>query len=498
MPATDSIRSWNRGVIRGIQRPQTKRIPAAVAMDIFSENLYFTKKYYYHCMVFLPILITTQIKMLFMKRMKLLFTLALPVILCQDVHAQTSSRLVAEAHWTNNGAMFKPMDSSSFIYNTTVRGGDLKHTLKYDNSTTWSYLGDTAYVNSWYYTQDFDANNNISTITAQYWSGTSWVLSTRTLYTYNTLNNITTIIHQNWGGTTWVPQTKNVYTYDANNLLLLDQLMHWNTLTSAFDAYSQKTYSYDALTHKLLNETDQDVFSGSPVYTSQYVYTYTSANQLLTTTYSIWNSGWVNSSMTTNAYDVSGNMITSLYQTWDVPSSAWVNVTYNIYSSFTTSHLPQSQINQKWDTAGMGSWVNTMQYTYTYNSYEQLTSSTGQSWNVVGIFEYASGDPKVNYYYSTYSNVNAVKNIVSNNGTANMYPVPASSTVRIDLNWDAAQASTISVYDMAGRMVTPVMNVPVATEYHTSLSVGHLATGTYVVKISGANGNIEKQIVVAK
>jgi hypothetical protein len=435
-----------------------------------------------------------------MKRMKLLFTLALPVLLCQNIQAQTSSRLTAQAHWNHNGVMFMPTDSSTYVYSSNQRGGDLTHTLKYDNSTLWNYNNDSArYLNFQYYTQEFDANNNITMNTLQEWDmlTSAWVPLSRVLYTYTSANMMATQIWQTWGGASWLPVSKDVYTYDGTNQLILDQYQTWNGLTMVFDPYSQKTYSYDAITHKLLNETDQDVFSGTPTYTGQYVYTYTAGNQLMTKAFSTWNSGWVNSDMYTYAYDSSGNRITQLYQIYDVPTSAWVNVTYNLYGNFNSSHLPQSEIDQSWNSTGSGLWVNFIQFTYTYNSYGQMTSSVGQSWNVVGIFEYATGDPMVRNYYSTYSPA-AVKEVVSTNGTANIFPVPASDLLHIDLKWNVAQSSAIAIYDMAGRMVTPLINVPSGSEYHTSLSVGNLAAGMYVVKINGANGQIVKQIVVAK
>jgi len=433
-----------------------------------------------------------------MNKRNLLFTLAIPVLLCQNAQAQTATRLIAQSDYTHDGAMFKASDSTSYKFTSDKRGGDMSHTHKYDNATQFYYQGDSMYVNSQYTTQDFDANNNISSTTTQYWSGTAWVLSSRTLFTYTSSNKIATRIDQYWGGTSWVPQTKNVYTYDAKDLLQLDQYQIWNGLTLKFDNYSTKTYTYDAVTNKLLNQTDQDVYSGSPVYTQQYVYTYTTDTQLLTSSYNTWSSGWVNVNMYTNTYDVAHNRTSQLYQVYNTGTSAWENVTYMIYSSFTAAHMPQSEIDQYWNTSSGGSWVNTMQRTYTYNSNNQMTSSIGKSWNVVGVFEYAVGDPMANYYYGTYGtstlNVNSILNA---NGTADMFPVPASDMLHINLKWNTAQASTIAIYDMTGRMVTPLMNVPSATEYHTALSVNTLAAGTYVVKINGTDGQIVKQIVVA-
>src|ERR1700733_3485514 len=105
----------------------------------------------------------------FMKRKMLLLTLAIPVILCQNAQAQTSSRLIAQAHWSSNGATYIPNDSTAYSY-SSGRGGDLNHQLKYDYAENWQYLGDTAYANNYYYLQTFDANNNLLSTITQFWS----------------------------------------------------------------------------------------------------------------------------------------------------------------------------------------------------------------------------------------------------------------------------------------------------------------------------------------
>src|ERR1700722_11722379 len=104
----------------------------------------------------------------FMKRKMLLLTLAIPAILSQNLQAQNSSRLIAKSDWVNNGIIFTPLDSSSYSY-SGGRGGDLTHKLKYDNATTWSYVDtSTGYENAQNYIQEFDAFNNITSITYQY------------------------------------------------------------------------------------------------------------------------------------------------------------------------------------------------------------------------------------------------------------------------------------------------------------------------------------------
>ena len=434
--------------------------------------------------------------MLFMKRMKLLFTLAIPVLLCQDIQAQISSRLIAAAHWSNNGAMFKQVDSSAYAYSGTVRGGDLKHPMLYDNGTTWVYVNDSAYENSTATLQTFDANNNVLTATNEYWSGTSWVLNTKMIYTYNSSNQVLTAIMQTWDGTSWVSASEDVYSYNTGGKLQSDEYEVWGL--AGYTGVSTKVYSYDLTNTWLINETDQNI-AGSPMYTRQIAYTYDStAHRLLTTTTSNWNgAAWVNDSLTTNTYDTAGHLITTLRQTYNTVLSRWDNTNFSLFSSF-VGNMPQTEIDQVWNSTGSGSWDNASKHTNTYNSFNQLTSTQGISWNVSGSqFEYALGDPMWNYYYQTYGTNVAVNNVVSSNGEANIYPVPAQNMLHIDIKWNVAQSASIAIYDMSGRMVAPVMDVPSSTEYRAGISVNNLAAGMYQVKISGTQGEIVKQIVIA-
>jgi hypothetical protein len=429
-----------------------------------------------------------------MKRKMLLFTLALPVIFCQNVRAQTSSRLVAKADLANNGAGFTPTDSTNYTYSGS-RGGDLNHTLKYDNATTWDFLGDTSYINAWYYVQAFDANNNITSIISQYWSGTGWVNATNNIYTYDSSNNVIKIIQQTWGGSSWVPVSEDVYSY-VGSKLVADQYEVWNGLTASFTSSSEKEYYYDPVTGYKTNETDISLVSG-PVNQTEYNYTYSGTGQLLTTTYSTWNGAmWNPSTMYSNTFDTTGNLINTLFQTYDSVSASWVNSTLNSYSSFVSGN-PQMDLLQNWDTAGGGQWDNIMQFANSYNGYNQLTSKIGESWNIVGTFEFALGDPMSNYYYETYTPSNvSVKNVAGNTSEVNIYPVPAQNMLHIDLNWNEAQAATITIYDVQGRVMRQ-WDAPNGTQYYSAVSVDNLATGTYFVKINGTQEQIVKQFVIA-
>ena len=426
-----------------------------------------------------------------MKRKMLLLTLALPVILCQNLQAQTSSRLVASSDYSSDGASLNVNDSTSYTYYSNNRGGDLTHTMKYDVATNMNFVGDTAFNNNLNYLQTFDANNNILTTITQVWSSGAWVNSTNIVYSYNAAGQIASKVYQSWGGASWVNTSEEVYSYNTAGELYLDQTNVWNSLTSSFLPSSQNIYYYDG-TGRLLQEVDQtyNSVSGLYDYTSQILYTYSLITN--TTTYSNWTgSAFVNNYMYTDTYDSTGDLLTDLYQTFN--GSAWVNQVLHVYSGFSGT-MPGVEIDQIWDTTGGGTWDNVKKYMYAYNGFGQMTSSVGESWNPGVGWEFASGDPTSYYYYASYSA--AVKNVVTNNGSVNLYPVPAQNILHVHLNWNEAQSATISMYDMTGREVNK-MSVPFGSQFSGAISVNNLADGMYVIRIEGTQGQIVKQVVVA-
>ncbi len=427
-----------------------------------------------------------------MKRKMLLLTLALPALLCQDLKAQTMSRLVGSADYTYNGASYDVNDSTAYTY-SAGRGGDLMHTLKYDMSTNWVMVGDTAYNNNFNYLQTFDGNNNIISTITQYWDGTTWVNWTNVLYSYNGSGQVATITHQTWNGIDWVNGTQDVFGYNTAHQLYLDQTGTWDTGLVAFTPVSQKIYYFDSAS-RLIQEVDQTYNSAATVYeyTAQYMYTYSLITN--TTTYSTWTgSGFAASYKYTDTYDSTGNLLTHLYQTYS--GTAWINQTLNVYSGFTAGHMATTGIDQIWDSTGTGSWANVTMHMYTFNGNDQLTYATAESWHVGDFWEFATGDAAARYYYQDFDPT-AVKSVVTKAGNANLYPVPARGTINVDVNWNDAQAGTVTMFDMSGREVNK-MNIPYGTHFNGAMQVNNLADGMYVVRISGTQGEIVKQVVVA-
>jgi len=427
-----------------------------------------------------------------MKRMKLLFTLALPVLLYQNAQAQTGSRLVAKADWHNDGAIFQPTDTAVYMYSGT-RGGDLHHTMKFDTARTWGYHNDgTGFVDSTNTIETFDANNMLTSVTNQTWNGTSWTNVSKSLYFY-TGTQLTTLVYQAWEVSNWINISNDVYSYDPSGRLTQDVYGIWNSLTAAFTSSSEWTYFYDGSGNMI--QKNQLTISGS-TYTnvSQESITYNSANEITSDTYSQWNGvSYVPSYMNAYTYDTVGDRLTAQYSTYNMSSSAWDNVTLKTYSAF-SNMMPGAELDQTWDTTGGGSWVNVKEYTYTYNTSNQLINSVGESFNPAGFPEFANGDPMSNYYYESYSTT-AVQNVVAN-GSVSIFPNPAQDAININLKWNQAQSFTIAVFDMSGRMMS-LTSVPATAQYSTMLNVNTLPAGNYIIKINGQNGQITQQVVVA-
>lgn len=426
-----------------------------------------------------------------MNKMKLLLTLAVPVFLSQATQAQ-SSRLTAQAHWTHDGAEFKRTDSSFYNYSSTSRGGDLNHLLKFDDGTMYTFvLGDTQ-NNQTRWIQEFDGSNNLTSKVEQQWDFMlmDWVNTTKWIYTYSSTNLKSTMITQHWDGTSaWITDSKNTYTYNAASKLSQDDFALWDGV-SAYVLTSQKLYYYDG-SGNLVNETWQDIVGGSPVSTNRVNYSYTSSGKLHTTTNGTWNGvAWVDVDMYENTYDTSNHLISELHAINN--GTVFVNDMLRIFSDFSGSNAA-TEIDQTWDTAGTGSWNDKTKYTMTYNSAGQMTSKTGQSYDIsIPGWVNAFGDTKANYYYGSYV---SVKNVSNAGGTANMFPVPAENTLNVELNWNKAQASTIAITDMAGHVIKTIKLT--STEKSVAIPVADLATGIYMVTVAGTEGSIVKQIAVS-
>lgn len=430
-----------------------------------------------------------------MKKMKLLLTLAIPVLLCQNAQAQMS-RLIGAATSKNNGAVFAPTDTTAYSYSGT-RGGDLTHKMQYDNMTYWTW-NDTAYLNSYMKTNTYDSSNNIqSAVVANYDTAiASYVNISKTLYFYAGGLLDHTIMQTYSSG--WMNSKEAQYSYVSGRLAQVVSLV-FNGAGTIATPTTETQYFYDLsgnLSSAITYTNTSTTSTPNYVQTSKIGYTYSATNQVLTQTNYSYNGptlSWIASNLQSYAYDSTGDLLTVSYQTYDATGVITYNQTLWIYSNF-VNMMPLNELYQVWDTVGGGQYNSITTYTDAYNSYNQLTNRMGESFNVLGFPEFQPGDMNYNYYYETYGS-NGVKNVTTTEGELTAFPVPAHNIININLSWNAPQVATITIYDMQGRVLR-MWNTTETAKYSTTIAVSEFAAGNYIISVNGKNGKIEKQVSI--
>lgn len=415
--------------------------------------------------------------------------------------AAMGSRIIAYMVKVHDGATYVNTDTLHLVYSGT-RGGDLTHTpLKYDNAQQWTWNTTTSsWDNKYKYSQTFDANNNPTDMIEMKWNTvtSAWENYFHYIYMFDANNNMTSQIEQDWNTVTntWDNAYKYTYTYDANHNRLTYIQQNWNTVTSTWDNGYKYTYTYNAA-NKVTQETDFLWNTATSTWDNWYKYTYTydANNNLLTELTQVWNtttSTWDNNSLETSTYSVSNQNLTTISQTWNTSTSSWDNDERTIHADFTGIN-PGTDTIQQWNNSA-STWDNKTRYKYTYNSYDQWVTYLEDTWNVGGFWQGASGDYSYHIYYEEYAT--NVKSLSAVGGSADVYPMPATDKLNIDLTWNEAQPFTVSIVDLQGR-VSRTWQAASATSYHQAISVGELPAGTYFLKIEGTKGHIVKQLVVA-
>ena len=415
--------------------------------------------------------------------------------------AATGSRIVGETDLNNDGASFVYSDSIILSYSGT-RGGDLNSLgtgLKFDDAYVYYYNTTTSVweINTHEF-QTFDGSNEMLTTVAQGWhaSTSAWVNSGENLYTWSG-GNLQSYIYQTWDtvGSAWVNSDKYLFTYDGSGNRLTETDQVWSAFHGAWINNYQYTYTYNT-NNKVTSEIDQnwDSTSSSWQNQSKYTYTYDATNTyMLSDVNQNWNSGtstWDNNTQDIFTYDGMNNRLTDLHQNWG--AAVWVNADLATYSSF-VAQLPQTEIDQAWNTTTLG-FDNNAKYTYTYNSFNQMTTSESESWNIGGFWQPTSSDRESRFYYQDYTT--GVKQLAANDNSVVLYPVPAGDVLHADIKWSEPQPFSVTVYSMQGSVLKQ-WDVPACADYTMNMPLD-LPSGDYFIRFNGASGNMVKQFAVVR
>jgi hypothetical protein len=98
---------------------------------------------------------------------------------------------------------------------------------------------------------------------------------------------------------------------------------------------------------------------------------------------------------TTQTYDAQSRVLSSLVESYNLPSSSWANVTNQLYTYNSQGNL-ESHTQQFWNTGAMD-WNNTNKMLYFYNGDNTLDTTVHQNWSV-SAGSWANNTMSVNNY----------------------------------------------------------------------------------------------------
>ncbi len=350
-------------------------------------------------------------------------------------------------YWVANGAYWKKgtktlytYDAQNHITEQIGMQGDANNTT-YENKARWVCT--------------YDGAGNQLTSLYQLWTNNAWVDKNKLTYTYNATNGMTSKIQINWDGNSWLNSHKYTYTLNSANLPTLEQHFDWN---NGWKVDGQHNRTYDGNNNKT-EDIFQTYSNNAWVNESKQTITYDNNNNDLVWTSQEWvNNAWKNWGRTVDAYDNNGNEISTNVQDW-------VN----------------------------NAWKDDNKMVRDYNTDNLCTQYTRYYWDG-NAFVLTNASERSNYYYEEYFPTSIAEQKL--NADVRIFPVPASDVVNVSVNWKEQQSFTVSIWDMQGRVALQ-WSEAATTQYRRAIPVGHLAPGTYIVRINGEKGQTAQKITVA-
>lgn len=290
---------------------------------------------------------------------------------------------------------------------------------------------------------------------------------------YDNQNNIVSSLGFSVIGGNADSSTKRFFAYSQGRLVS-DSMYDNMTLGTgdSFRVYEKKNYTYDN-NGNLLTLSDY-VYYTAQVQTPNYRYlnTYTADNRLQTSEYDLYyNSRW--NVMETDSFGYSSNVPYPTY--WiskDTSGSSPLIINYHTTSAglvdsiFATQHAGSSSINSK--------------IIFTYDNYNNPV--TANMYQGVGTYYSPTPVETVRYYYETYQ-PSAVSQVAGKNMQVQVYPNPTNNAIHIT---GLTGGETISIINMSGQLL-----IRQTANGNTSqtISLDGLVPGTYIVTVTGNNGN---------
>lgn len=395
------------------------------------------------------------------------------------------SRMIAKAYKVFNNGHFASIDSVEYKYWANRGSGpnlespnsddhvlfDVSYSYKFNNS-----LG--SYVQEKYREQGFK-NDLVTSLTYQTWDVANklWKKTERYLYKYDGIGKMTSSELQLWYDPLWITHQNSVLSYNSN-----DKVVSMNSQAYSVD------FSYSG--NNLVSVVDKVFSQGNWNYSERKSYTYTGTDvtEYVLETWDKASSTWQKAKKWDYTYDANKDVTETVEYIWG--NNGW---DYNVKSVYTydNQHNMLTEVDKVWQ-AGTASFENSAKQAWAYNSFSQPEVITTYSWDGSKWVNSAGTDYQIFFYYETYD-PNDVP-YFADKESINIYPVPASSTINVDLGSGQVRNVHLSVVDMTGRVVYNAGNPGTNVQ---QVPVHNLPAGNYMLLVSADDKRYTKRIVVA-
>jgi hypothetical protein len=320
------------------------------------------------------------------------------------------------------------------------------------------------------FTNAFDSKGNIIKATIELWDELFGIWDkTVTTHTLNSNSMIDYSITQMWNNdeNNWVNSQKTIYTYDESNRILTEKMQMWMDTEWMDVSISTNTYNANGM---LVNKLSKNGFFGEMSNFMQIIYSFNSDGTENQTIMQMWNteSGtWKNQMRSTNTYNSSKNIVSVL--TENDEAGEWVN-NMNSILSYNPDGSVKEALGQDWVE---GSWLDSWKEFQTYNSNGSVKEKLIMDW----LPEQSKWENGARWTY-TYDTSSIIQPELATTDFISVFPNPFADIIEIKRN--SLAETNIRLYSSSGQLV----RIFTPDESHSSINLGSLAKGVYLLQIS--------------
>lgn len=355
----------------------------------------------------------------------------------------------------------------------------------------------------------YDEDYNMIESTTQVWDGGAWVNQMQSSTSYP--DNVTIIIlSKMWDGESWV----NFMQYITE----MDPATHTNTFT--FQMWSGTSWMNQSRTIVVYDDYDNIISAISQSWSGgNWMNVYRTTNDynanhyIMTSTLELWMSNqWVNNTSSLYTYYANNNLSGRTMYMWE--SNNWERYTLDTLFTYDGGNNNTGYYTMMWT----GQWENSTRSTYTYNTHNDLLSSTVETWmgsdwiltsHTIGAYSYdangftegqsnkdldaitgavVTGD-STHYYFHTVVSAGDIP--VAQN--LSVYPNPTNGSFTIDASGITGSIKTVNLYNLKGELISTVNNALKAG----SMNISGIPKGVYLLKVeTGARRYLSKIVVL--